>query len=233
MKKISRGLLLAALVLTPILIQAAPPPGAPTDQDPNAYQGLAAADRERLRKGEIVVIKDFSREESTSKGMVYAAIIFNKPISEVWGLMTHGWRQEEYLPNLDRTILVKKLPDGDIIENRVKILFLNLNFWVRGYHDPDRYYVRWTLADGYQNDLKTLEGFWQYYYVDDTHTLARYGTHTETGFGVPAKVQEYLARRDVPESLGRVKKWVESNGTWRKEGYQPPAPPNKIGRAHV
>ena len=81
--------------------------------------------------------------------------------------------------------------------------------------------MNWTLAPGYKNDMKRLEGFWQYYYVDDQHTLARYGTLTETGFGVPVKVQEFLARRDIPESLGRVKKWVDSGGTFRKPGYQP------------
>jgi len=213
---------LVLILLLPALVQAGPPPGAPTDKDPNAYKGLSPSEIERLRRGEIIVLKDFSREETTSKGMVYAAIMFDKPITEVWSLMTQGWRQEEFLPHLDRSILVKKLPDGDLIENRVKILVVTLTFWVRGYHYPDRYYVRWNLAEGYKNDMKTLEGFWQYYYVDDAHTLGRYGTHTETGFGVPAKLQEFLAARDVPESLGRLKKWVESGGSWRKDGYQPP-----------
>ncbi len=203
-------------------IQAGPPKGAPTDLDPKAYQGLSSQDLERLRKGELVFINDFSSEQSTSKGMVQAAIIFNQPIDTVWTLMAQGWRQEEYLPNVDRTILAKKLPDGDIIENRLKILFVKINFWVRGYHYPDRYYVRWTLAPGYKNDMKRLEGFWQYYYVDDTHTLARYGTITETGFGVPTRIQEYLTKRDLPTSLGRLKFWVDSGGTYRKPGYQPP-----------
>jgi hypothetical protein len=212
---------LVIFFLLPSSVLSSPPPGAPTDKDPNAYKGLSADEIARLKKGEIVVIKELSREETTSKGMVQVALIFNKRIDEVWSLMTQGFRQEEYLPNLDRSILVKKLPDGDIIENRLKVFFVELRFWVRGYHYPDRYYIRWNLAEGYKNDIKNLEGFWQFYYIDETHTLARYGTHTETGFGVPAKVQEFLARRDIPESLSRLKKWVESDGAWKKPGYKP------------
>jgi hypothetical protein len=209
--------------MLPCSALAAPPAGAPTDKDPRAYQGLSQDDIARLKKGELVFVKDVNGDQGTTKGLVKAAIMFNQPLDKVWDLMTQGWRQEEYLPYLDRSILVKKLPDGDIIENQVKVLIMTLRFFVRGYHYPDRYYVDWKLASGYKNDMKRLQGFWQYYYVDDSHTLGRYGTLTETGFGVPAFVQEFLTKRDLPESLGRVKTWVDSDGAYRKPGYKPPA----------
>jgi hypothetical protein len=228
MKKYCTGRLLKNLLVSisvlaflPFEIMAEPPPGAPTDKDPGAYKGLSPEDVTRLKKGELVIIKDVSGDQGTTKGMIKAAIMFNQPLDKVWDLMTQGWRQEEYLPYLDRSILIKKLPDGDIIENQVKVLFVPVHFWVRGYHYHDRFYVDWTLAQGYDNGMKRLEGFWQYYYVDDNHTLARYGTLTETGFGVPAFVQEFLTKRDLPESLGRQKAWVDSGGTYRKPGYKP------------
>ena len=49
------------------IAQASPPPGALTDKDPQAYNGLTSQDIERMKKGEIVIIKDIGHEESTSK----------------------------------------------------------------------------------------------------------------------------------------------------------------------
>ena len=37
---------------------------------------------------------------------------------------------------------------------------------------------------------------------------------------VPKLIEEILTRRDMPRSLGQLKRWVESGGTWRKKGYE-------------
>ena len=205
---------------------AAPPPGAPTDKNPEAYKGLSAQEIERMKKGEIVIVKDLGFEESTSKGMIKAALILNAPIDKIFALQAQDWRQPEYVPYLNEMFVVKKFPDGNLDEEHIKILFVNINIRVRWYHHPESFSFNWTLDPAFKNDLKRLDGFWKFYYIDDNHTLARYGTVTEFGFGIPTWAQDFLTRRDLPEALNNNKLWYESNGSWRKPGYKP-APAQK------
>jgi len=211
---------LLILAAAGIWAAAGPPPGAPTDQNPEAYKGLSAQDIGRLKKGEVIIIKKIGREESTSDAFIKAAMIVNQPIDKVYTLMAQDARQAEYVPYLDKVVQVQTYSDGDNIEEHLKILFIRLVFRVRWYHYPQKYLLQWNLAPEFKNDLKRLEGFWQFYYIDDNRTLCRYGTISETGFGIPKSVQDFLTRRDLPEALNNQKLWFESNGAWRKPGYK-------------
>ena len=203
------------------LALAAPPPGAPTDKDPEAYKGLSAQEIERMKKGEIVIIKNIGFEESTSKGMIQAALILKAPIDKIFALQAQDWRQPEYVPYLNEMFVVQKFPDGNLDEEHIKILIVNINIRVRWYHHPENFSFNWNLDPSFKNDLKRLDGFWKFYYIDDNHTLARYGTITDTGFGIPTWVQDFLTRRDLPEALNNNKLWYESNGSYRKSGFKP------------
>ena len=215
-------LLLVGLVMTAEAGKAAgPPPGAPTDKDPAAYKGLSSAQITRLKNGEVVILD--RPEKVEGRTMITAAIIFNQNIDTVWSLITQGWRQEEYLPRLDRSKLIKKWDGGDIIEFHVSILGISINYQILGTRDKSHYYSHWKLNPSFKNDMKEVSGFWRFYWIDEKHTLARYGTWVEIGRAIPDAVQEYLTKRDLPEALGAVKKWINSNGKYRKQGYKLPA----------
>lgn len=203
----------------PAPAKAGPPPGALTDKDPAAYKGMTADQVARVKKGEIVILDQPEKVEG--RQMITAAFIFNQNIDAVWTLMTSGWRQEEYLPRLERSPLIKKWEGGDIIEFHVSILGVGIDYQVLGKRDKSCYCQSWKLNPGYDNDMKEVSGYWKFYWVDDKHTLARYGTWVETGISIPSAVQEYLTKRDLPEALGAVKKWVDSGGKYRKAGYAP------------
>ena len=217
LKIIFWGILLC-LLNRPVL--SAPPPGAPTDKHPEAYQGLSQQDLAKLNKGEIVILKDIGHEESTSKGFIKAAMIVNQPIDKVYSLMAQDWRQAEYVPYLEKMFVVQKFPDGNLDEEELKILIVTLHFRVRWYHEPQKFAFHWNLDPDFKNDLKRLEGFWKFYYLDDNRTLCRYGTVSETGFGIPKSVQDFLTRKDLPKALEAQKLWLESGGNYRKPGYK-------------
>jgi hypothetical protein len=224
-----RGLLLAGLLsimalLPPAGVDAAgktPPPGALTDQEPTAYQGLTPEQVERVRQDEIVIL---DRPETVEgRQMITAAFVFNQDIDTVWTLMTSGWRQEEYLPNLKRSQLIKKWNGGDILEMTVEIMGVSIQYRVLGKRDKSKYHSSWTLDPGFDNDMKEVSGFFQFYWIDAGHTLARYGSWVEVGIWIPRTVQEYMTKKNLPEALGAQKKFVDSGGTYKKEGYVPPS----------
>ena len=210
-----------ALVLAASSADAAgPPPGALTDQDPAAYKGLTPQQIEALKKGGIVILD--KPENVEGRQMITAAIIFNQDIDTVWSLMTQGWRQEEYLPRLERSTLFKKWDGGDQIEFQVSVLGIGISYRILGTRDKSQYYSHWKLDPEFDNDMKEVSGYWRFYWIDDKHTLARYGTWVQTGFGIPDFVQEYLTKKDLPNALSAQKQWIDSGGTFRKEGYVPP-----------
>lgn len=200
--------------LTALAAIAGPPPGAMTDKDPTAYKGMTPAEIARVKKGEIVILNQ--PENVNGKQMITAALIFNQGIDTVWSLMTQGWRQQEYLPRLQSSKKIKVWEGHDIIEMKVSILGIDISYQVLGDRDKSKYRSSWKLNPDFDNDMKQVTGFWQFYYIDDTHTLARYGTWVEVGTFIPATVQEYMTKRDLPNALAAQKKWVDSNGTYRK-----------------
>jgi len=202
-----------------------PPPGAMTDRDPSAYQGMTPEQVARVKKGEIVILD--KPESFEGRQLITAAFIFNQDLNTVWNLMTQGWRQEEYLPRLERSPLIKKWDGGDQIEFQLKVAGVEVKYRVIGSHDPSRYFTSWKLDPNFKNDMKEVSGFWRYYWVDEHHTLARYGSYAETGFWVPAFLRDYLTRRDLPEALQVQRRWVDSGGTFRKPGYQPAPGPKE------
>ena len=221
MKKIIKTTVAVFWLAISCAVLAAAPAGAPTDKDPDAYKGLSPDDQARLKKGEVVIVKELGKDDtSNTQGYVKAAMIVNQPLQKVYDLMAQDARQAEFVPYLDKVTQVQTYPDGDNIEERLRIIIM-MTFRVRWHHDPQKYRLHWELDPAFKNDLKRLEGFWQFYYVDDTHTLCRYGTITEIGFGIPKSILKFLIQRDIPAALGNQKQWIESNGAWRKPGYKP------------
>ena len=72
-----------------------------------------------------------------------------------------------------------------------------------------------TRIVGLENDLRDVSGFWQLYDLDETHTLARFGTRVDVGPALPGFLQDYATRKNVPQTMDHVRRWVDSNGTWR------------------
>ncbi len=219
----SAALVLAALLVLPAWTSAdrgsGPPKGAMTVQDPSAHEGMTPEQVERANKGEIVILdkpRDMKGEQ-----VVRAAMMFRKNIDEVWDLITQGWRQEEYLPRLESSELVEKWDGGDRLKLSVDIMGIKINYQIIGDRDKSSYRSSWKLDPDYKNDMKQLSGAWQFYWVDDKSTFARYSTWVETKALIPDFVQEYMIKKDLPSSLSVQRQWIESGGTYKKEGYKP------------
>jgi len=214
-----KRLTLIAVVIAVSAMAASPPEGVPTDKDPAAYKGLSKEDIDRIWKNEVVILDH--PETVQGRQMITAALIFNQDIETVWNLMTQGWRQEEYLPRLKNSELVEKWDGGDKLRMHVEVLGVKINYQIIGTRDKSKYHSHWKLDPEFKNDMREVTGFWRFYWIDEKHTLARYGTWVETGLWIPPKVQAYMTKQDLPDALGTQKKWVDSGGTYVKEGYKP------------
>jgi hypothetical protein len=125
---------------------AGPPVGAMTDRDPSAYQGMTADQIARVKKGEIVILDQPQSFEG--RQLVAAAFMFNQDLNTLWTLMLQGWRQEEYMPRLERSPLIKKWDNGHLIEFQLKVAGIGVKFRLLGAFEPSRYYCSWKLDPG-------------------------------------------------------------------------------------
>jgi hypothetical protein len=183
---------------------------------PNALSGLSITDISNLEQGKIVVLKQDSGEGKNKKSLIQASLLFDQPIDRVWALLKQTDRQKDYLPHLKEAKIVEANNDGNITDFMLKIMFFNIRYRVDHKFENDRYRLTWHLDPNYKNDLKELYGYYQLYKVDDTHTLARYGSKVDIGLLVPAFIEDTLTRKDLPTALGNVKKWVDSDGKFKK-----------------
>ncbi len=183
-----------------------------------ALEGLGPTDIASLEAGRIVVLKQDSGEGKGKQSYIRASLVFNQPIDKVWDLLKHTERQEEYLPHLKASDLITVSTTSNVTEFLLKIMFFNIRYRVDHTFDNKDYRLSWHLDPGYDNGLKELEGYYNLYAIDGTHTLARYGSKVDVGSLVPEFVEDYLTRKDLPKALGNLKAWVDSDGKFRKTG---------------
>ncbi len=181
-----------------------------------ALEGLSITDIANLEAGRIVVLKQDSGEGKDKKSLILASLLFDQPIDKVWSMLKQTDRQKEYLPHLREATIVQGNDDGNITQFLLKIMFFNIRYRVDHSFDNKAYRLSWHLDPKYKNDLKELYGYYHLYKVDDTHTLARYGSRVDIGMLVPEFIEDALTRKDLPTALGNVKKWIDSGGTFRK-----------------
>ncbi len=196
-----------------------PPPGAPTDQDPKAYQGLTPGQIEKLKDGGVVILN--SPEDLFGRKMIVTAIIMNQDIDTVWNLLTQPWRQEEYQRGLETSKLVEKWDGGNRVDFQVKVMTVEIKYRMIHTNEKEKYFIHWRLDPDYDNEMKEAMGFFRLYWIDENHTLVRYGTVAESKFLIPPKIQTFILKQSIPDAFNAVKEWVDSGGTYKKKKYEP------------
>jgi len=192
----------------------------PTVSFENGWDGLTANQVRELKAGKIVILDKDQSQGTDWQRFIQAAIIFDQPVDVAWGLFRQTDRQEQYLSRLYKCVTVEDKGTYNKVDFFVKVSFINIDYRVQHNFEPENFYFYWTLDPGYKNKLKHLEGYWKLFKIDDTHTLARYGTIVNTSDLIPKSIQEALTRQDLPQSLDAVKKYIDSNGVYAKPGYK-------------
>ncbi len=177
--------------------------------------GLTEAQRQDLAAGKII----FATEGSISKAdseIIYAAIVFDRPLEETWSLIAKTEDQIKYLSSINDLKIIRKGGSTDNIEFSVSAGPFTKTYRVIHRFRPDKKGLEWSLDPSFDNDFRELTGFWRFYDFGDGKTLARYGSDVSI-CGVPGWAESLFKKRGINEALGQVKKYVDSGGAWRCE----------------
>lgn len=168
---------------------------------------------ERLLEKRSVMLEDV--QGSGAESFVIAYVLFERSLNDVLRLMRQAERQPEYRPELASVRTVRQLENGRIDEQQLKIMFRRLAYHLRYHEDLQRGRLEWKLAAGFNNDLRRLEGFWEFYeFAGGRRTLGRFGSNVDVG-GLPKFLQKGMSRRTVLRYVRNCRKWIDSDGEWR------------------
>jgi hypothetical protein len=150
-----------------------------------------------------------------NSSLVEALVLFQKPRDETLKLLIQTARQPEFRPELAKVIEIERTPEGTVEEQRMKIMFVSVVYRLRYRVDAPAWRIEWRLDDRFDNALSEVQGFWELHELDAGNTLARFGTVVDVGPALPGPLQDWATRKNVPQTLDRTRRWVDSDGRWR------------------
>lgn len=173
----------------------------------------APALRARLEDAKVVILD--AEEGDAAEGWVKALAIFERPREEVMRLVAQSTRQIEYRPEITAIETVERFPNGTVDEHAVKILFIALHYRLRAQIDYAAGRAWWGLDPRFANDLSRFDGYWEFHELGPARTLGVFGTVVDIGPAFPRMLQDSVTRKNVPQTVDRTRRWVDSGGAWR------------------
>jgi hypothetical protein len=190
--------------------------GASLAADVRTAEQLLAAEppelTERLRRERMLVLEDVG---SGQDSFIVAFVLFAQPRARVTALLEQAERQPEYRPELKSVRTIERTPDMRIDEQHLTILFQDFVYRLRYQRNAEGDRLEWKLDPTFDNDLRQVEGFWELYDGRDGTTLGRFGSRVDVGPAVPAFVQKTLSRQTVLRYVENIRRWIDSEGSWR------------------
>ena len=144
--------------------------------------------------------------------LVRAYVVFGRPVDRVYQLLSATSRQLEYRSELASLQTVARTPDGQIDEHHIRIVFVEVSYRLRYRLDPERRRIAWELDPDFASPMRRIEGSWELYEMDPSHTLGRFATAVDVGDALPAFLEEAVTRKTLPRTLERCRRWVNADG---------------------
>ena len=175
---------------------------------------ILAAQTDRVRaafESEGLIMLD----EMSPEGHVRALVRFEQPRRRVIRLLSQTARHHEFRPELKEIESHGWDESGTLETHRMRIMFIRIDYRLRTQFDWPGYRIWWGLDPDFDNGLEEVEGFWELFELDHRNTLGRFGTKVSVGAGLPNWVQDSVTRKNVPQAMHNVKRWVDTDGKYR------------------
>ena len=183
----------------------APPPAEP-------YQRAISPDLlPRLARERVLMLPS----DAAAPDLVQGLVVFSQPYALVWRLLAQTERQREYRSELAELTNVEHFANGVVDRHRIRVLFVGLTYHLRYQLDPSAWHIEWSLAPNYENGMQQISGSWDLFDLGGDRTLGRLGSTVHVGAALPRSLQDAITRKNLPETLDNIRRWVDSGGTWR------------------
>jgi hypothetical protein len=152
-------------------------------------------------------------EEASSSGpaLLRAVVRFDRPLGEVYALLTQPAEQHTYLPHVGVSRQVgERTPEGERDDFEISFPLVTFKYRIQHWFYPEEHRVEWDLDPTADNGLEEELGFWQLYELDDGTTVGEYGTRVRARDGLVNLVRTLGQRGAVTETLTALRRHVHS-----------------------
>ena len=181
--------------------------------------GLSDRDLSDALKGGVPArIEAFAAPSGKSAGRGLGAIVIDRPIAEVWGTLSRYDDKAEYQPRVKKVTILEQHPDRMRVHFEIDASITTVRYTAWYVLDPNTHTISWTLdPTAPDNSIAAVSGDYRVFAVSPTSTLVVYRTYVDSGRRwIARSIQDYFARKSIPNLLRAVKKRVESGGTYKK-----------------
>lgn len=183
-----------------------------------AAVGLTDADLATALKGEIPArTESFVTAGGKSAGRGVGAVVIDRSIAEVWTTLSRYEDRAEYQPRVESVTVLDRLPNRIRAHFVVDATITTARYTAWYDLDEKTHSIHWTLdPTAKDNTIVSVDGEYRSFEITPTQTLLVYRAYVDSGRAVSASIQNYFARKAIPNLLRAMKKRVESGGTWKK-----------------
>lgn len=119
------------------------------------------------------------QQSGKDDGVIRAVIVFERPRAEVFAVLTQPALQKSYLPNVKKSELVgARTAQGEVEDIEVSFLF-TFKFRTQHWFYPEQHRIEWVLDESAPGSLSAQSGYFQLYALDESTTIAEYGTRVQ------------------------------------------------------
>jgi uncharacterized membrane protein len=183
-----------------------------------AFGGLTDAEMNDVLAGQVPARSEaFVNARGKSVGRGLGAIVIERPIADVWAILSHYEDRAEYIPRLKSVAVLDRQPGRLRVRQEIDATVTTARFTAWFQLDETGHAISWTLdKSAPDNTIVETEGEYRMTALAPGRTLLVYRTYVDSGLKVPQSIQSYMQRRSIPDLLRNIKKRVESGGTWKK-----------------
>lgn len=164
-------------------------------------ESLTPSAREALRKDGQVVL------EQRDGNALRAVVRFERPLAQVYSVLTEPSTQASYLPHVTQSKTVVRSEEGESTDMVVSFLF-TFRYRTQHWFYADAHRMEWSLDPAGPRDLTAQDGFWQLYALDEKTTIGEFGTHVAAESGFINFLRGLGERGGVAEALTSVRRHV-------------------------
>jgi uncharacterized protein YndB with AHSA1/START domain len=172
-------------------------------------KSLSTKDQAALARDGLVV-----QDQLTASGApmrLVAAVKFNRPVNEVYALLTRPSEHASFLPNVARSkTFGVRTDEAEQVDYEVAMVF-RFKFRTQHWYYPEHRRIEWALDPTGEDGLLEQAGSWQLYELDAATTVAQYTTRMVINGAVFNLVRGIGERGGVVQSLLATKKHVEAS----------------------
>ena len=180
--------------------------------------GLTEPELSAALRGEIPTrTESFATESGKASGRGVGAIVIDRPIAEVWAVVSHFADKAEYMPRLLHVELLDSSPHRLRAKMTVDASVRTARYTAIFSLDPLQHTIDFQLdKTATDNTIKDTAGGYALFEVSTDKTLLVYRTWVDTGLSIPRFIADYMSRKSIPNLLRAIKRRVESGGQYRK-----------------